>query len=426
MKNVLDIKEEKNLNFVLPKKNSKEEVDFSKQKCAVLIHLYYIDTIEFYMNYVKNIPEEIDVIFTYSDERLKDKIIGCLKGKRKNYIFVEKENRGRDISALLVAGREVIMQYEYICFLHDKKEKNEMRKKDNSEWVYSLWENMISSKEYITNIIHLFQEKKELGLLVPPLLINKQVSHAYVNHWLNNFDVTKKLAYDLNIKSDIDSKKSPITLGTVFWCKTDAVRKMLEKQWKYEDFDDEPRKDDGTISHAVERILAFLAQDAGYETAWVMTDEYASKYMQKMLYGLEKSFDLLNDYLGITMTTEICAYKEEEKKLKKFLENKKDIYIYGTGVYGDFCYKIIRNLDLNPTAFIVSDRKDMDETFHNLKVCSIKDVSIGEKDGLIIAVSYKYREEILKNLEQKRKENINPYVFGYMIENNRKLDNEYS
>lgn len=31
------------------------------------------------------------------------------------------QNRGRDVSALLVATKKFIMNYDYVCFMHDKK-----------------------------------------------------------------------------------------------------------------------------------------------------------------------------------------------------------------------------------------------------------------------------------------------------------------
>ena len=55
MKNVYDIKKDKNLNFILPKKKN---LDNSKQymperKIAIIIHLHYLDTIRKYIKYIE-------------------------------------------------------------------------------------------------------------------------------------------------------------------------------------------------------------------------------------------------------------------------------------------------------------------------------------------------------------------------------------
>ncbi|NBH19789.1 rhamnan synthesis protein F, partial [Clostridiaceae bacterium] len=70
-----------------------------------------------------------------------------------------------------------------------------------------------------------------------------------------HFELTQKLAKELNLHCNLSIDKSPITLGTVFWARSDALEKILKKEWKYEDFDEEPLKDDGTISHVIERII---------------------------------------------------------------------------------------------------------------------------------------------------------------------------
>ena len=59
-----------------------------------------------------------------------------------------------------------------------------------------------------------------------------------------------------------------MAVGTVYWSRVDALRKLFEYEWKYEDFDMEPLAEDGTLSHAIERILEFVARDAGYESKW--------------------------------------------------------------------------------------------------------------------------------------------------------------
>ena len=63
MENVADNKE----NIILPKEYLLGKVDLYKTKCVVLVHLFYEDTIDEYLQYVKNIPEGIDIYFTYSN-----------------------------------------------------------------------------------------------------------------------------------------------------------------------------------------------------------------------------------------------------------------------------------------------------------------------------------------------------------------------
>ena len=65
--------------------------------------------------------------------------------------IIEKENRGRDISALLVAYGKMVQDYEYICFLHDKMAKGKYDLAFKDDWILSMWENMIATENYIYN-----------------------------------------------------------------------------------------------------------------------------------------------------------------------------------------------------------------------------------------------------------------------------------
>ena len=268
MDNVYDIKVQNNLNFILPVGHRLGKSGFNKQrkKAAIIVHLHYFDTIEYYLKYIEKIPDTIEILITTSSDEVRDRLCKTKFRKQCNCRIIQKPNRGRDISAFLVACREEILKYEYICFLHDKKEKCELYKKDTEEWIRCLWENMIGSIEYIDNILLTFCENLNLGLLVPPSPLSDHFASAYLNTWYKNFYQTKKLVEQMNLACDLNEDKPPITLGSVFWARVSALKKLLEIEWKYEDFDEEPLKNEGTTSYAIERILAYVAQDAGYDT----------------------------------------------------------------------------------------------------------------------------------------------------------------
>lgn len=409
MKNIFDIKKEKNLNIILPKDIQIGKVNYENNKCVILIHLYYIDTVEQYLPYIEKLPKEVDLYFTYSEENLKEKIENLLKQTQIKCSFIKKKNRGRDISALLVAARTLLKRYKFVCFLHDKKVNNPMRKEDNSNWNYSLWENMIGSRQYVENVLYTFQNNNTLGLLVPPPLVSDRMDHAYKNQWLNNYKTTKKIINELKINCDLDKNMTPITLGTVFWARTEALRKLFEKKWTYEDFDEEPLLDDGTISHAIERVFAYVAKDAGFNTGWVMTDKYAGEYIEKMQAGLKKTMHVLDEELGMKYIAEINFYKEKRLKLKAFAKKNKRIYIYGAGEYGQSCYKLLRSISQESSGFIVSKKTKGNEKINKLKVFSIDELEFSKEDGIIVAVNYKLQDEILEELQKKK--NIKERIF---------------
>lgn len=412
MDNVYDIKCEKNLNYILPFTTKLREYSYEiyKRKVVVIIHLHYLDTIDLYLEYINVIPDSIDIFFTFSSCEVKNALQKTINGKRKNCRFIEKQNRGRDISAFLVACRKDILQYEYICFLHDKKEKRSIYKKDTETWVKCLWDNMIGSTEFIENILLTFFKNPTLGLLVPPFPITEHFSTFYMCPWGYNFDITSVLVKKLDLNCDLNISKPPITLGTVFWARTTALKKLFEIEWKYKDFDEEPLKNDGTISHAIERVLAYVAQDAGYESGWVMSDRYAGIYLEQMQHALKSAFNMLNTSLGISWISEIEGYEEKVQEMLTFINKYEKFYIYGAGICGIRYFTRLKIEQKVPTAFLVSDSSENAKEVQGIPIYSISEVNLNEHCGIIIGVAEPHQEEVIKAIRDNQPEFDNIYI----------------
>lgn len=413
MDNVYDIKFQNNLNFILPMKHRLEGPCFigQRKKIVILVHLHYLDTVGLYLKYMEEIPSNIQILITTSSDEVKEALWKTKFGKQNNCKIIQKPNRGRDISAFLVTCREEILKYEYICFLHDKKEKCELYKKDTEEWIRCLWENMIGSMEYIHNILMTFYENPNLGLLVPPSPLSEHFPTAYVNAWYKNFYRTKKLAEQLDLACDLNESKSPITLGSVFWAKVSALKKLFDIEWKYEDFDEEPLKNEGTISYAIERILAYVAQDAGFETGWAMTDRYAGERIEYMHMVLKKAFDRLSASVGVLRISELDSYESRSRKLLDFVSRYECFYIYGAGIWGKRCLAMLKDIGKTPKAFLVSNMDQNPNYIQDISVYPVSKINLNESCGVIIAVSEQYQNEIIDLIKQKDVNNFNIYQY---------------
>ena len=411
MRNVLDIKKENNLNFILPLKCSLgSDAHINIDSVIVVIHLHYKDTVNFYMDYIREIPKDIKILFTTSDPEMAAIIDQLICNWRDNYQIILKENRGRDISAFLVACRREILKYEYCCFLHDKKEKSVVLQEDVEKWVRSLWENTVGSEIYIQNILKTLVSNPQLGILVPPTTLMPHFNMFYANAWYKNYDLAKKLAEDLGLRCNLDSSKTPITIGTVFWAKTSALKKLLQREWHYDDFLPEPLPGDGTISHAIERILAYVAQDAGYDTGWIMTDHYASEEFEYIQETLQKAFPILEESFGVCNVAELDSFDRVNEKLIQFCDVHKKTYIYGKGYYGKRCLSRTRFLRKKVDAFLVTDPEGVTE-FDEIPVYEISEEYLSEESGVIIAVSHKKQAEILKIIQSKNAAFSNLYYY---------------
>lgn len=198
MKQTLEIN--KREIIILPEQEY-AEIPFTK-KIGVFIHLYYEDSVGYYANCIKNIPAGIDLYISYSNEQIKEYIQSELKKRGiEDCQFISKENRGRDVSALLVAFREIMTGYDYVCFLHDKKAKSELEEEMTEEWIYSPWENMLSCENYIKNVISIFEEREDVGLLLPPYMASRKSTTMLVNEWAGDYQNAYKLVEKLGLNS---------------------------------------------------------------------------------------------------------------------------------------------------------------------------------------------------------------------------------
>lgn len=369
-------------------------------KCVILIHLYYIDTIGLYIKMVNNIPNEIHIIFTYSNDRIKEEIIHQIK--RSNYSFIYKKNRGRDISALLVAAREELKKYEYFCFLHDKKEKKKRSKEDTEGWVLFLWENTIGNKNYISNVIASFENNENIGILAPPFYLSNQNDQAYSNVWYSNGENVRHLLEMLEIEYHFDERNETFTLGTVFWARSKALWKLLDYKWQYDSFDDEPLPNDGTISHAIERALFFIARAEGYQGRYVMTDCCASRYISLQQEGLEVAYNILKENYAISSIRQAKKFPDLNRELCEFVRKNMHVYIYGCGKVGQGYFRIIKGMNLPIDGFIVSDRKDLSQetTIKDVPIYEVKKIGVQVDIGIIVGVGLSYREEVLANIKK--------------------------
>ncbi len=402
MDNVREIRRKKELYFILPEDCTDNIASEILHSTVIIAYLYYTDTLEKYLSYLDNIPIEIPIYIISSNSETSDKILLYIKSKTKNKPrFIKKENRGRDISTLLVTCKEIIKSYKYICFLHDKKEKYDYLKLDTERWIANLWGNCIKTENYIRNVLALFERESSIGLLVPPEPIGDYRNEWYSNNsWVNAFDCTFNLAKSLHLNCDIRKEFSPITLGTVFWGRVSALRKLFDKEWSYTDFLPEPLPSDGTISHAVERILGYVVQDAGYDTGTIMASTYAEHQMVILQESLTAAFDILREELGISNFIDLKKFWEQKMRVCDFCKKNRDVFLYGAGKKGIACLHLMRLYGYKPKGFIVSDKNEQDCEIEGISIEEWRNIKNIKNMGIIVAVSNRLQEEIIQNLNE--------------------------
>lgn len=381
----------------MPEKNEKQD-----RRAAVIIHTYYRDLFSQIIEYIENIPDDIDIYITTSVEENVDELSRLLTEKEIRNVQIRLvNNRGRDCSALLIGCKDFVQNYEFISFIHDKKTSgNNGAFTIGETFMANLFENMLGGKCYINNILGLFQENKALGLLAPPIPSHGQYFCLKNNAWTCCFEKTLELAEKIGIDINASKDKPPFVLATTFWCRTEALKPLWDYEFSYEDFHEEPMPEDGTISHAIERILPYVAQCQGYYSGIVMSRQYASLLISNLNYQLWQAVSRLGKEYSISTYRQFEGFSIE--RLCSFCEAFERIYIYGAGVYGKRYAEILAQNNLQFNGFLVSKRND-EMYLDGHDIYAVRELR--EKDdidvknmGVLVAVSEYYQEEIIETL----------------------------
>lgn len=273
-----DIHQSLNLTAIVP------DVDvyggkrlYQGKKIALVLHTSYPDLFDYDLRFLRNLPPEVDIILTNRDDgqlkMLREKFGKALKN---HLIFVKVEQRGRDISALLVGCHDYLMQYEYICFVHDKKSTQKENTAIGPSFRDLLWENTLFSPGYVSNILNRFEEHPCLGLQVPPIVYHGSYFVGWLNTWTICYEKAAEVAYTLGMTVPMDKSKGAFSTGTFFWARTDALKTIFMHDWTYQVFPREPAAGDGTLGHVLERLLPYVAQYNGYYSEYVLNPQYAA------------------------------------------------------------------------------------------------------------------------------------------------------
>lgn len=247
-------------------------------KIGCVFHAYFpdlFDEITNYLNYVKNVG--IDILVTTTSDESKKLLLNILNKKNITATVKTIENRGRDVSALLVGASEFISNYDLVLFAHDKKSSQYSTESVGRVWRTKLFENTMGSESYIKNVIDLFVNNPQLGLAFPPYPRHSDFAEILTDGWTGNFSNTQKLLQFLGIEVKMsDHLRCIAPLGTCFWFRPRALEPLFKgfngNGWEYSDFPAEPNKTDNTILHAIERCYCYVAQSKGYYPAFVQND----------------------------------------------------------------------------------------------------------------------------------------------------------
>ena len=168
-------------------------------------------------------------------------------------------NRGRDIGAFLTGLGERFRQYDVLGHLHSKRSLFLTDRSIGERWRQFIWANLIGREHAMMDIVlDRMAKDARLGLVFP--------DDPHLSDWDDNRDIAERLAQRMGIRAQLPPFFN-FPLGTMFWARTQALAPLFELGLDWSDYPAEPVPIDGTILHALERLLPFVVQHQGYKYA---------------------------------------------------------------------------------------------------------------------------------------------------------------
>lgn len=388
--NIADVYSKFSLNYVCPSYNE-NHADSVFSDVALLIHLYYEDLVSETLDYIAELSNNIDIYISTGNDRTYKKIKQEIKEK---YICVKElrkiENRGRDVASLLYYCKDLWSNYKILGFHHDKKSVGNDDILQGDLFRYTIWENLLSGRDYVLNLINRLEGEDKLGLIIPPVPKHGTYRNIFWESWGENYENVKILAKRLHLQTDIDKTKKALALSTCFWCKTKAFKKLYEHEFDIREFDLNPFPQDGALSHAIERIFPFVAQDAGYYTASVETQDFAA---MELVYYYDRMHEI-NDWYK-----KYCQELGGFSSLRAFIQRYKKIYVYGCGQVSDEVTNVLLRNSIEYDGYVITQKEA--NVFCDKPVYSLDELSADKDTGIIVAVGIKFKFEVEDLLQKK-------------------------
>jgi lipopolysaccharide biosynthesis protein len=223
---------------------------------CVVIHAWYVEVVDEITQALHDSSIDWRIIFTTAparEEALRERVMR-LGLDAEICVF---ENRGRDILPFLhVADRLLDEGVEIVLKLHTKRSTH---RQDGETWRRELIDKLLSP-ERAKRILEAFQSTPSLGLAaaeghVQPLDYYWGANEANVHYLATRLGIPQPSLED-------DS----FIAGSMFWVRLDALRPILDAHLGVWEFEEEAGQVDGTLAHAIERIIGLAATAAGYTT----------------------------------------------------------------------------------------------------------------------------------------------------------------
>ncbi len=228
---------------------------------AVVVHAYYVDLFDEICDLLRHLPYRFDLLVSTDEPDKEARIRAIFEARALDALLLVRvcANRGRNFGPLLTVFREPVRAHELVLHLHTKKSLHGGF--EQQSWREALLRTLLPPMPATSGLIARFEDDPALGVLTASA---GEAVRYWAYGWLSNQHLAQPLHDRLGMQAPVPRGAFDYPLGGMFWARTASIARLLDHPWQIEDFPEELGQTDGTIMHAIERIIVLLAADAGF------------------------------------------------------------------------------------------------------------------------------------------------------------------
>jgi hypothetical protein len=225
-------------------------------RIALHLHVYYPDILAEMLSRLALNRTRPTLLISVADEAARERVANALVDYDGDSVVEVVPNRGRDIGPFLTAfGTRIARDFDIVGHLHTKKTADVADASMAERWREFLLENLLGGKAPMADIIlGRMAADPSIGIVFP--------DDPNAVGWGSNLEHARPLARRLGLPDEMP-RQFVFPIGTMFWARVDAIRPLLTLGLDWPDYPPEPLPYDGSMLHAIERIMPFLVAKQG-------------------------------------------------------------------------------------------------------------------------------------------------------------------
>lgn len=241
-------------------------VPMPELRVAVHGHFHYPELLSDFLKRLAASGHPVDLFLTTTTDEAASTISKILQEfPNQSASVAVVPNRGRDIGPMLTSlPIETLMGYDLIGHFHGKRSPH-VDSTTGDSWRNFLWENLLGGDHNMMGaVLEAFAQQPNLGLVF--------AEDPHLNDWDENREIAEQLARRMGLSLPLPPHFD-FPIGTMFWARPHALRPLYNLDLTIEELPIEPLPIDGTLLHALERLIPFAASHQGFY--------YAATYLER-------------------------------------------------------------------------------------------------------------------------------------------------